>query len=196
MTNKIKMISINAFEKAIDKTYEPTTTVNWNGLDIVIKKHLCLAEVAKFVDTCCKACFDAETHEYAPEAKDFAIRSCVMSFYTNITMPTNLERQYELIYHSMIMDVITPNIDNAQFKAIINAVEDKIAYHAELNEKLVQQQIESFQNTVKKFEKQMAEMFNGIKIDDMKNIMGALSNNKLDEEKLVEAYMKNKRETE
>ena len=39
---------------------------------------------------------------------------------------------------------------------------------------------------------QMSEMFNGVNADDIKNIMGALTDGGLDEEKLVKAYMANK----
>ena len=194
MSNKIKMISVNAFEKAANSTYQPTATVEWNGLDIVIKQHLSLPEVARFVDACVKACFDSNTAAYTPEAKDAAIRSCIIAFYTNITLPESVEKQYELVYHSMILDTITPNIDQNQLNAVVRAVDEKVTYLTRMNTEIVNKQMRDLQNVAANIQNQMSDMFSGISVDDIKNVMSALSDKGLDEEKLVKAYMENKKQ--
>lgn len=193
MTNKIKMISVNTFEKAVNSTYQPTTVTEWNGLEIVIKKHLSLAEVAKFVDVCVKACFDSDTAVYTPEAKDAAIRSCIVAFYTNITLPESIEKQYELIYHSMILDSITPNIDQAQLKSVVSAIDEKTDYLAGVNIEVVNKQMRDLQNIAANIQNQMSDIFKEINIDDVKKVMSSLSDKGLDEEKLIKAYMENKK---
>lgn len=190
---KIKKISVNAFEKAVDSIYEPITNVEWNGLSLIIKRHLNLAEVAKFVDVCVKACFNPDDASYAPEAKDIAIRSCIVAFYTNITLPGNIAKQYELIYHSRILDVVMPNIDQTQLDAIIKAIDDKVEHLASANIEMVNKQMNDLYGALDGVQKQMSEMFNGVDADDIKNIMGALTDGGLDEEKLVKAYMANKK---
>lgn len=193
MTNKIKMISVNTFEKAVNSTYQPTTVTEWNGLEIVIKKHLSLAEVAKFVDVCVKACFDSDTAAYAPEAKDAAIRSCIVAFYTNITLPESIEKQYELIYHASILDSIIPHIDQTQLKSVISAIDEKTDYLVGVNTEVINKQVNDLQNIAANIQNQMSDIFNGISIDDIKKVMSALSDKGLDEEKLVKAYMENKK---
>lgn len=193
MADKIKKISVTAFEKAIDSFYEPTTNVEWNGLTLVIKRHLNLAEVAKFVDVCVKACFNPDDASYAPEAKDLAIRSCIVAFYTNVTLPDNIAKQYELIYHSMILDAITLNVDQIQLNAIIKAIDDKVEHLASANIELVNKQMNDLYGALDGVQKQMSEMFSGVSAEDIKSVMGALTSGGVDEEKLVKAYMANKK---
>lgn len=192
MADKIKKISITAFEKAVGEIYEPATTVEWNGLVLVIKRHLSLAEAVEFVNVCTKACFGAEDASYAPEAKDMAIRSCIVAFYTNITLPENVAKQYELIYHSMVLDTIMPNIDQTQLKAIVNAIDDKVDHIASANVELVNKRMEELNNALDGAQKQMSELFKDVNTEEVKNVIEALSTGKIDEEKLVKAYLSNK----
>lgn len=190
---KTKKISVNAFEKAVDSIYEPTTNVEWNGLTLVIKRHLNLAEVVKFVDVCVKACFNPDDTSYAPEAKDLAIRGCIVAFYTNVTLPDNIVKQYELIYHSRILDVVMPNIDQIQLDAIIKAIDDKVEHLASANIEFVDKQINDLLGALDGVQKQMSDIFGGIDAEDIKSIIGALTSGVIDEEKLVKAYMDSKK---
>lgn len=193
MANKIKRISVSAFENAVKNTYEPTVTVDWNGLTLVIKRHLGLYEMAKFVDVCVKACFNPDDASYSPESKDFAIRSCIVAFYTNITLPENPAKQYELIYSSMILDAITMNVDQIQLNAIIKAIDDKVAHLASANVELVTKQMSDLYGALEGVQQQMSDMFSGVSAEDIKGVMGALSSGGFDEEKIVKAYMKNRK---
>lgn len=191
MANKIKKISIDAFENAVNSTYEPTVVVNWNGLGVVVKRHLTLSEVARFVDICTRACYNAEDNSYAPEAKDFAVRSCIVSFYTNISLPSNLEKQYDLIYHSSIIEYIIGCIDEQQLNAITLAIDEKIDYLVDVNADFVKRQMSELVNTFENLHSKMDEFFGGISQEDMKGVVDALSGGTFDEEKLVKAYLAN-----
>lgn len=192
MSGKIKMISADEFEKTVNDTYEPTATAEWNGLKIVVKRHLSLAEATKFVDACVNACFDSDTAVYAPEMKDAAVDSSIVAFYTNITLPESIEKQYELIYHSAILDSIKPYIDQNQLNSIICAIDKKAEYLVRVNTERVNRQISDLQNAAENIQNQLSDMFNDINIDDVKNVIGSLSEKGLDEEKLVKAYLENK----
>lgn len=193
MADKIKRISVTAFEKATESTYEPTVNVKWNGLNLVIKKHLNLAEMAKFVDVCVKACFNPDDASYAPEAKDLAIRSCIVALYTNVALPKSIAKQYELIYHSMILDTISVNVDQTQLGAIIRAIDDKVEHLASANIEMVNKQMNDLCGALDGVQKQVSEIFGGVSADDIKGVMDVLTNGGLDEEKLVKAYMANKK---
>lgn len=189
MAEKIKRISIDAFEKAIKSFYKPVELVEWNGITLAIRRHLGLSDIAKFVDVCTKACFNPDTEAYTPEAKDLAIRSCMVIWYTNLSLPSNLEKQYELIYHSGITDTISQHIDTVQFKAIIDAIDDKIDNLASANVELINKQMNELYTSFETIQKQMADMFDNISPEDIKGAVSALSNGAIDEEKLVKAYM-------
>lgn len=194
MAEKIKRISVNAFEEAANKTYVPTVTVQWNGLDVVIRQHITLPEMARFVDVCTKACFDPDSGEYAPEAKDLAIRSCIVAFYTNIALPANLAKQYSLIYQSMILDIITTRIDQIQLNSIIRAVDDKVAHLANANITALNKQMDDLYAVVADTEKKFADLFAGISAADIERVTNAIVESKLDEEKLVTAYLEQTKE--
>lgn len=193
MTDKIKKITVTAFEKATKDAYEPNVNVEWNGLTLVIKRHLNLAEVAKFVDVCVKACFNLDDASYAPEAKDLAIRSCIVAFYTNVALPKNIAKQYELIYHSMILDAIMPNIDHVQLNAVIKAIDDKVEHLAAANIELVNKQMNDLYGALDAVQQQMSDMLSGVNADDIKSVINAISSGNIDEEKLVKAYMSAKK---
>lgn len=193
MAEKIKNISINAFETAVNSFYVPTSVVEWNGLTISIKKHLSLSDVAKFVDICTRACFDTDTNVFAPEIKDVAIRSCIVGFYTNITLPQNVEKQYELFYCSGIVEFVTDYIDDHQLNAIKAAINRKVDHIAAANIEYMYKQMNDFDNAINVIQDKMAEMFEGVDADDIKNVIGALSNGAIDEDKLVKAYIENRK---
>ena len=133
MADKIKKISINAFEEAVNSQYNPTEVVEWRGLKIVVKHALSLKENLTFVDSVVKSCFGKEDGAYMPEVKDFAVRSCIIEHYTNITLPSNLDKRYELLYGSDLLEAIMPNINQLQFNALMRAIESKTEYLAKSN---------------------------------------------------------------
>lgn len=192
MSNKMKIISADDIEKYINDRYQHTAVAEWNGLEIVVKRHLSLAEATKFVDACVNACFDSDTAVYAPEMKDTAIGSSIVAFYTNIDLPESVEKQYELIYHSEILDSIKPYIDQNQLNSIICAVDKKVEYLVRVNTEMVNRQIRDLQSAAENIQNQLSDMFNDINIDDVKNVIGSLSEKGLDEEKLVKAYLESK----
>lgn len=191
MANKTKKISINAFEKAVKENYPQTETVEWNGLEIEIKRTLSFGEMLAFVDSVTKSCFGGEDEVYQPQAKDFAIRWQTVELYTNITLPSNPKNMYELLYGCDIVNVVTSYINKSQFNAMVAAVEDNIAYTAKANIASLEKQIDDMYGKLNSMEEQLSSIFSGIGADDLKNIIGAISNGELDEEKLVKAYIDN-----
>lgn len=191
MANKTKKISINAFEKAVKENYPQTETVEWNGLEIEIKRTLSFGEMLAFVDSVTKSCFGGEDEVYQPQMKDFAIRGALVELYTNLTLPSDLNKIYELLYSCDIISVIMPYINKSQFNTIVAAAEDRIAHTVKANIASLEKQIDDMYGKLNNMEEQLASIFSGIGADDLKNIIGAISNGELDEEKLVKAYMDN-----
>ena len=71
---KIQKISVNAMDE-IMKRFDTVETIEWNGLQVVIKKNLSLEEMMTFANSVVKSCFDQASGAYMPEVKDFAIRA-------------------------------------------------------------------------------------------------------------------------
>lgn len=189
MADKIKKISINAFEEAVEKEYVPTSNVEWRGLTIVVMRRLSLNAMMTFVDSVVKSCFEQDSGTYIPEVKDFAMRSCIIEHYTNISLPSNIERRYELLYRSDIFDAIMEHIDQLQFNAMIRAIEDKLSHLAQSNIDAVTKQMNELYASVEKMVERLGSEFDGIDGEQISKIVNAIADGQIDERKIVKAII-------
>ena len=193
MANKIKKISINALEKCVKEAAgEPIITREWRGINVNIKVRLGLQEMMTFVYGVVKTCFTENDNQYTPEVLDFAIRSSVLEMYANFTLPSNIEKQYELVYGCDVYTTILETIDRSQFDAMLRAIDEKIAHIAESNIEAVTRQVNELYASLNALEERLSPVFTGIDKDTMTGLITAMSDGKFDEEKLVHAYLKTK----
>lgn len=191
MANKPKKLSINALEKATKDNYCPTT-IEWNGLSVVIRRNLHLAEMLAFVDNVTTSCFTEPDGVYTPELKDYAIRAMGIELYTNISTPADLSKKYDLLYASDIWQVVLENIDAEQFREIVSAIDEKIKNITNANTALITKQVTDLYSAIENIQSQLSSLFGGISDNDIKNLVGAISNGGIDAEKLMKAYLENK----
>lgn len=192
MANKVKKISVNALEKAIKTVYVPTVTKEWNGLSIVIKKKLNLAETMLFIDSVVSSCIIGENGDYAPEIKSYAVRSLAIALYTNLRLPSDEDKIYDVLYGNGLWELVTANIAKDQFDDIMKAIDSKIEYLSYSNAAVVNQQAEELYSTIEELSQKIATLFDGVESDDVKNIVSSFANGGIDEEKLMQAYLGNK----
>lgn len=185
MAKKKNHVSVAAWER-IAKEFcgEEIKTVDWHGEALEVKTRLSLAEVVWFVNQVIKDCFGSDMTEYHPEVKQFAIDRATIAVYTNVTMPVNMEKQYELIVGTDIIPAIHQEIDAGQYGDLLDAIDEKIdmlidANIAELNK---------LTKTVSESANVMNDMMSGVSAGDMDTLLKAITDNKLDEEKLMKAY--------
>ena len=167
---KKKKVTINALEKATKEQYEPTTTVEWHGIEVVIKKTLSLGEMLGVVQGVVDVCFNQETGTYMPELKDYAMRIMVLENYANITMPSNLDKQYELVNTSDLFEIILSRVNQAQFHNICMAIDQKLMYNIEV----ARQQKTGLKAELENVLTQVTEFLEGADEDALKQIVEAL----------------------
>lgn len=190
MANKTKRLSINALENAIKDNYPTTTTVEWNGLQVVIRRNITLTEMMALVDSVISNCFSEQDGLYRPELKDFAIKSATIELYTNLSTPANVHKKYDLIYAaSDIWRVIMANIDMGQFDDMLLAIDEKLGNMASANVSLIGKQISSMNNALEDVQAHLSSLFDGIRSEDMKGFIEAMSKGALDEKKIVDAVL-------
>lgn len=193
MENKIKKISINALEKCVKEAAgEPIVTKEWRGINVNIKVRLGLKEMMTFVDGVVKTCFTEDDNQYTPEVLDFAIRSSVLEMYANFTLPSNIEKQYELVYGCDVYSTILEAIDRSQFDAMLRAIDEKISHIAASNIEAVTRQVNDVYASLNALEERLSAVFQGIDKDAITGLVGAMADGKFDEEKLVQAYLETK----
>ena len=191
---KSKKISITTFDKIMRNTYTPVETVEWNGVVITIRKSLPLRDALTFVDTVAKSCFNSETSEYLPEIKVFAIKCCVLEMYANFALPSNVEHKYDLVYNTDAFDTVIEHINMRQLNEIVDAISEKVDNIARANIETINKQMNDIYRAFDGLQNQFTKMFAGITSEDMSGFVQAVSEGKLDEEKLVKAYMTQSKE--
>lgn len=185
---KIKRISVNAMDEMM-KDFENTKTIQWNGMDVVITCNLSLEDMLAFVDSVVKSCFDQTTGAYMPEVKDFAIRSNIMERYANFTLPSKVERQYDIVIRSGAVEEIMNHVNLAQFSQITSAIDAKLQNAADANVQMVFRQFNDVVSSFEGLQEKVGALFDGVDPTDIGKLMGAISEHGISEEKVVQAYI-------
>lgn len=194
MANEIERISAGELLTTVGAvSVTDPAILKWHGLEIVVKRRLSLKDMMRFVDYIVESCFDDDA-TYLPELKDFAIGCSIVDQYTNIDMPENSEEKYEVIYGSDLVNSILDCVDMRQFHKMLEAIDEKIDAAVQANVSAVTQQIYKLYSDIENLGKQFADVFGNVTSEDVANLMGAIVDKGLDEEKLIDAYMSKKTE--
>lgn len=185
---KTSRISINNLDE-IAKKYDNEVVVDWNGFELHIKTLLSLDEMLAFVGSVARSCFDGDTGEYLPEVLEFAIRNNIVDRYSNVALPENLEHQYRLLYQTDIVDTIFEHIDRRQFDDMSTALSQKIKHLAEANVQMLAGRVNDTINAMNQFVDGFKGIFDSVDANDIQKIVDAISQGRVDEEKLMSAYM-------
>lgn len=185
---KIKRISVNAMDEIL-KRFENTETVQWNGMEVIITRNLSLEDMLAFADSVVKSCFDQTTGAYMPEVKDFVVRINVMERYANFTMPSKAERQYDIVMQSGAYEMILDHINMAQFGELMRAIDAKLQNAADANVQMVFKQFNDVVTAFEGLQEKVGALFSGVDPADIGNLMSAMSEHGIDEEKVVQAYI-------
>lgn len=186
---KIKKISINAMDKVIKDTYTPAIVLRWHDLDLQIKYNLTFVEMMEFVDSVYRTCFTSEGGVYTPEAKELAIKNNILSKYTNLSLPSNLEHLYKFIYCTNIVETVLEHINRQQFDEMLVAIDAKIENRARANIEQVNKRVSELYVMLDNLQTRISHELENVDIDDALMVAKALTDGNIDEHKLVEAYM-------
>jgi len=193
MANKTKKISITSLEKALhdDGLLNNEEHLEWNGLDITVKKRLSLREVMSFVQYIVDNCVRKSDGEYLPEVLDFLINNGVIEYYTNISLPENSERRYDIVCACRpLINCIKQVIDGEQYDELCQAIRSKVYFEARTNIDAIIERAENTQAEVESVSSMLSKMLDDIDPDTFKNVIESIANNGIDEGKIMDAYMK------
>ena len=185
-------ITVSEFEKAVRGAQTRFFDVEWNGLMLHIRHQVNLEYMIRYVDYVVAACFDANTGEYLPEAKDFAIRSGAVEFFTNITLPDDVNRKYNLMYGTDIINVVMSYVDAGQMNSLLIAIDKKLDYLANANIERVRKQLNDVTQSFAELSNTMEQAFSGITGEEISKIASAVAGGAFDEAKLVQLFAEQK----
>lgn len=182
-------ISISALENIMKENYEAVTTIDFHGQELIVRRTLPFQEMLKFVGEVVNSCFQGETHGYTPEVKDFALLNNIVEYYSNVRLPENIEKKYELLYQTDLIPVILGAINDRQFNEMLMAISTKIKYLADSNTERIVRKFESLGDLLTEITEKFSDVCSGVTKEDMQNIASAVSNGTVDEEKIVQLVM-------
>lgn len=188
MAKADKKVSIALFDKIAKEQFQNEATIEWHDAQLRVKYALSLTDMLAFVDDVVGSCFHDKLG-YMPEVKDFAIKTNILSRYANFSLPDNLEHRYQLVYMTDAVDAVCAAIDGTQLQEIVNSINSKIRFLCDSKATMIQERINDVLNTMEEMRDNTKSIFDGITQDDLKNLMGAITSNGLDEQKLVQAYI-------
>lgn len=188
---KSNRISVNSLEKVIKEKYKATTMVEWEGLEIEVKKNLSFSDMMSFVKDVVEACFTSND-TYLPEVKEFAVKASVIEYYTNVALPQSPQKSYDIINCTDLLNVITPNINAQQLTEMYVAIDKRLDYLSKTQIEAINKRMDELLERFEELESTLSNTFNGIEKDKMIGLIDAISNGAFDEKKLMNAYYEHK----
>lgn len=189
MVKKVNRISVAKFEKAVSKdnvVFIPLDGVEDVNIEII--KSISLQNMIEFVENVAESCVDMESGEYTPQVRDFAIKRELLTKYANFTMPNNIEKQYEFIYGSNVVDVVLQNINQLQFQEIVSSIDRKVKFMLDCVTSISASNTVKLLNKLDSIAEQNTAMFDSLQGEDIASVfsnINAIAN--MDEEKLARA---------
>lgn len=182
-------ISISAVENTMKERFVPTTEIDWYGNNLVVKESLSLAEMFSFVDGVVNGCFNQETYDYMPEAKDFVLQASVVEYYSNVKLPENLDRKYAILYRTDLVQTILENVNRGQFDEMVHAINCKVKSIADTNTAKLAKMLTEIGENISTILGKYSETYSDVTKEDVNNIISALSNGGFNEEKIVQLVL-------
>lgn len=188
MSKKEKRISINALEKVAKDNFPDVVTEQWFDIEVTIKRNLSMPEMMQFVQDVVDMCFTTDG-TYIPEVMDFAIKSGILTYYANFTLPDNLEKQYWMTYATDAVDMVCKHINMIQLQEMVNGANRKIDHLCDTDVIATKAKLTELSSAFSKMGEQFSDMFGGVSAEDVQKVVGAIGKNGMDEEKIVSAYL-------
>ena len=182
---KTNKVSVATIEKVMKEQFagEPKT-FDWYGVEIEHKENIPMEYAVTFVNNVVDTCFDKDGN-YIPEFKDFLIRSFTVQMYSNVRLPQDLKKQYDILYNSDLYNVLIQHVDIVQYDTLLMAIDEKLEYRRNADVMTMRM---TLNNLISQFQN-FGEQLNQVEIEDVRNIAEAINGVDLDEEKFVDAIL-------
>lgn len=190
MAKKESRISINKIESVLKENIVIVPMCGNEDVNITIRRTLPLKEMMQFVENVVSSCVDAETASYTPEIKEFAIRSEILTTYANFNLPSNVEKQYELLYCTDVLCQVMEHINNKQLHEIETAIDARIDHEVKMIETVLAAKTNEMMLRIEAMVEQFEAAFGGINSDDFNGVVKKLSEmDSMTEESIAKAVL-------
>lgn len=116
-----------AEENRVDLTGFPVNdsviVVPWRGRTLHVRALIEPEETMEIVNDVMSACYNKKDDAVVPEMRDFAFRACVVTRYSNVSLPKDLREQYKLVYLTDLYETIEKRVSKAQIEVMKSTIE-------------------------------------------------------------------------
>lgn len=189
----MRTIDKEVMNELMTRDYKPAVTEIFLTNDIAIHiNDLIRPELIQaIVEPVVEGCFD-ESGRYDPTQLEFLRRMAILLTYTDIQFSEDVYEQYAFVYKTQVFDLVTPYINKLQLNDIYKTIDDMIAYRKRATVANIESDVAKMYGEINAITEQMKSLYGDMSGEDMKGVISALSNGKLDEKKLVEAIVETK----
>lgn len=175
MAKKESRISINKLESVLK---ENTVAVPMRGneeVTILIRRTLPLKDMLQFVENVVSSCVYADTATYTPEVKELAIRSEILTTYANFNLPSNVEKQYDLLYCTDVLCQVMEHINKEQLNEIREAIDARIEHEVKMIEAALTAKTNELMLRIDNMAEQFETAFGNVNSSDFHSVLKKLS---------------------
>ena len=178
----MKRLSVNDFEKickmnTADNLKEIAFDIGDDkSVTIIVKRVLSFKNRIMFVSEVVDNCFD-DNGEFIPAVKDIAFKVAILKYFTNITLPENPSKTYNLIIHSDIFSQIECAIDENEYYELCNEVDGAITYRKENAIASQKAELLKISNTMNAMTEHYTKLFEDVNIQEFMEKVSDFNNN-------------------
>lgn len=118
-------------EKAGTKTITVNVGTTGETFDVVVTPTLSFADAVDFVNSVKDTMFQSDGG-YRAVLREFAIRHVTMVRFTNVRLPKDVTKEYEILFGTDLYKMVVDAIDADFYGMLIDAVDDQVGYEIEM----------------------------------------------------------------
>lgn len=139
----------------IDRDEQTITYIGKNHeFSFPVKVALNMKEALMFVNDVTGMCVDLKTGTYRPELFDFAFKMFALIYYAGVSVPSNPEKAYDVVYRTDIYACLKNKINTSQHDELYHAAIDRIEY---LKNMLISSQVSLLGDLIQKMDTMIDE---------------------------------------
>ena len=188
----INRISADVFFDAVNSENR-FVEVDFHGEQMMIKRHLNLVEMLNYVESVANSVFN-DDGSYMPEAGDYANRCALLAIYANFDLPEEVADRYAFVYSDIMsgaIETILDIIDSEQYEDMTTAIYNRRNRRLKADAEDAEKKVAEIMTALDALGEQINGIFGDMNSEDVKGLVHNLAKG-VDEEKLMEAYVKAK----
>ena len=182
------VISTEKMDEILNDYFPETQTMDFHGQELIVRTTVTPQEMFALVKQIASGCFGPDGG-YQPEVLDISLRAGVIDFYTNVSLPKDIERMSRVLYGTDLYDAVLEHIDHGQWSAIVDAVWERVNARNDANRVLFESEIQQAVGMIQNLGDQISQVFSGLTQEDIQSLVAAIGAGGIDEEKLVQAVV-------